>query len=152
MSLRARLFVALILCAGPPAGCAKKFPPIVPTEGTVTINGKPLPNAAVTFVPVLEHFGAESYSTATTDGNGHFVLTCHFNNQPGAAVGEHVVLIEEGALPEKMRGEQDGRVIDAYRAKLGNRPIPPEYSSFGKSPLRTEVKEGRGPVAVAISR
>jgi hypothetical protein len=133
-------------------GCAHRLPPIVPAKGTVTINGKPLPNAKVTFVPMLEHFGAESNSTAVTDENGEFTLTCAYNNQPGAVVGKHVVLITEPPMPENLRNEQNDRVIDAYRAKLGNRPIPPDYSAVGKSPINIEVKEGQTEYKVELKR
>jgi hypothetical protein len=62
------------------------------------------------------------------------------------------VLVKEPPLPEKMRGVQDGRVIDRYRAELGNRPIPPQYSSVSLTPLRFEIKPGEGPVTVILNR
>jgi hypothetical protein len=38
-------------------GCAKRLPDVVPVEGTLLLNGKPLAKASVTFVPLLEEFG-----------------------------------------------------------------------------------------------
>jgi hypothetical protein len=134
------------------AGCAHRLPPIVPAKGMVLLNGKPLPNASVTFVPMLEHFGANSNSTALTDENGEFTLTCMYNNQPGAVVGTHVVLVTEPPVPDELRKEQDGRVIANYRAKFGNRPIPPEYSTVSQSPIKIEVKEGQTEYNIDLTR
>ncbi len=149
-----RIVVAVFVALGgllPLGGCTHRLPPIVPVQGTVLINGKPLPKASVTFMPQLDHFGAESNSTAETDEDGKFTLTCAFNSQPGAVVGKHVVLVSEAALPAELRRAQDGR-IDQYRAKLGNRPIPAEYSSVTQSPLRIEVKEGQEPLTLELAR
>lgn len=134
------------------AGCAKRLPPVVPVEGTVLVDGKPLPKAVVTFMPLLDEFGAESNSTAVTDENGRFVLTCRYNDLPGAVVGRHVVFVNEPPLPAELRKSQDSRLVDTYRAKLGNRPIPPQYTSATASPLRQEVKAGAGPITIELTR
>ena len=133
-------------------GCGRRLPSVVPVQGTVLLDGKPLPLASVTFVPLLDRFGAESNSTAGTDENGHFTLTCAYNNQPGAVVGKHVVLVTESPLPDDLRKVRDSQVIDRYRAKLGNRPIPPRYSSVGASPLQIEIKEGQERVTLKLTR
>ena len=133
-------------------GCGRRLPPVVPVQGTVLVNGKPLPKASVTFVPQLDRFGAESNSSAVTDENGRFTLTCAYNDQPGAVVAKHVVLVAEAPLPEDLRRVQDGQAIDRYRATLGNRPIPPQYSSVNQSPIRMEIKEGQEPVTIELTR
>lgn len=152
MFQRSKLLVALGIALFVACGCGKSSPVIVPTEGVVLLNGKPLPNASVTFMPMIDHFGAEAYSSAVTDDNGKFTLTCHYNDQPGAAVGKHVVLVTEAPLPDKMRGVQDSRVVDAYQAKLGNRPIPATYASAGKSPIRIDIAQGQQSVTVELTR
>ena len=116
------------------------------------LNGQPLPNASVTFVPMLDHFGSESNSTAVTDANGKFSLTCAYNAQPGAVVGKHVVLISEPPLPEDMRNVRDSRVLENYRANLGNRPIPPDYGTMSKSLIQIEVKEGQSEYKIELTR
>ncbi len=153
MSLRSSLVLTLGFgCALLSTGCSKRFPPVVPTEGTVTLNGKPLPNATITFIPLQTDFGAEAYSSGTTDEQGRFTLTCQFNNQPGAPVGQHVVVVTDPPLPENLRRSQNDREIDAQRAKLGNRPIPLEYGSFAKSQLRADVKEGQQALTISLTR
>ena len=134
------------------AGCEKKLPPVVAIEGSVTLDGKPLSNAAVTFVPMLDNFGAESNSTGVTDEQGRFTLTCTATKQAGAVVGSHTVLVIEGPMPDDMRGVQDSRVLDSYLAKRGNRPIPADYGSFTRSKLKVEVAEGGGPIRLELTR
>ena len=100
----------------------------------------------------LERFGAESNSSAVTDENGQFTLTCAFNDQPGAVVGQHVVLIAEPPLPQDLRNVRDASVLKSYRAKQGNRPIPPKYGSVSQSPLRIKIEEGQQPVKIELTR
>ena len=134
------------------AGCGPHLPEVVPVSGVVTINGEPLPNARITFAPLLDSFGAESNSTAVSDAEGRFQLVCQYNDQPGAVVGQHVVMVTESDLPEKMRAEQDGRIVAKYRAGLGNRPIPPAYASFTQSPLKLEVTPDQAEYELTLTR
>ena len=97
-------FAVLLVMAGclAVAGCKKSPPPIVETSGRVTLNGAPLPHAAVEFMPELKDFGAEWNSTAVTDEKGEFTLTCA-NGKPGAVVATHRVLVTD-STPDDMRG------------------------------------------------
>src|SRR5262249_60890348 len=103
-------------------------------------------------IPLLDSFGVESNSVGVTDAQGRFQLTCQYNSQPGAVVGEHVVLISEPPLPDNLRKVQDSGVIDRYRATRGNRPIPVDYTTLGTSPLRVEVKEGQAQYDLELKR
>jgi hypothetical protein len=79
MGIRLVMASAVAFAAVGLVGCGKRLPPIVSVEGTVVLDGKPLPRAAVEFMPVLDDFGAETVSAAITDDKGHFVLICRFN-------------------------------------------------------------------------
>jgi hypothetical protein len=73
---------------------------VVPVSGRVTLDGKPLAGARVTFQPRAE--GAASGEPATgsvgqTDEDGHYTLRLIKPDQPGAAVGEHTVTISAAA-------------------------------------------------------
>ena len=135
-------------------GCGKSPPPIVEVEGTVLLNGQPLPNAQVEFVPELKDFGAEMNSTATTDDKGHFKLTCNLNQQTGACVGSHRVLISEPPTPGDLRGQDAATQakLAQFQARLKNRPIPPQYSSVSKTPLRFEVKPDQKTYQIDLQR
>lgn len=149
--LSAVLFLLVVLL--PLSRCGGRKPPtVVPVQGTVLLNGNPLPKASVTFVPQLEHFGAEFNSTAVTDENGSFTLTWAADGQTGAVVGEHVVLITEPSLPEEFRHTRDARRVQNYHAKQSNRPIPSKYNSVSQSPIRIQIEEGQAPVTIELRR
>lgn len=61
---------------------------VAPVTGTVTMDGEPLANATVTFMPQDE--GGSSYGL--TDTAGAYTLT-YGREQEGAEIGEHKVMI-----------------------------------------------------------
>jgi hypothetical protein len=147
-------FAALGLCVGlflP--GCAPSPPPFVEAGGKVLLNGQPLPNAVVQFVPEIEHFGAEMNSTGTTDEKGEFKLTCPTRNVDGAAVATHRVLVFE-VVPADMRGmdEKSQEKAAKHQASLKNRPIPPKYATFSLTPVRVTVEAGKTSYLVDLKR
>jgi hypothetical protein len=82
------------------AGCqGLKVPPV---QGRVRLDGRPLPNATVQFVPVT---GAGDQvprpsSVGTTDEEGRYSLVLDNRSKtPGAVVGKHKVIILLGARP-----------------------------------------------------
>lgn len=81
-----RTFV-LALLATAIAGCCGGGPTLGRVEGTVTLDGQPLPNAKVEFQP-----SNNSPSYGTTDALGHYELM-FAPEQFGAIPGEHVVRI-----------------------------------------------------------
>jgi hypothetical protein len=130
-----------LLAALTAVGCEPGRPPVTEVEGVVLLNGQPLANAEVEFVPELSRFGAEMNSRGVTDEKGRFKLVCAYQAQSGAAVGKHKVLVGEAPAREDMRG-MDGASQEKYTRyvqSLRNRPIPPEYGSISKTPLVIEV-------------
>jgi hypothetical protein len=145
--------VGLVVALGL-SGCAPVPPPVVEAEGTVYLDGKPLPLAQVEFVPDLRHFGPELNSFAVTDEQGRFHLSCTARDQPGAVAATHRVLVTEPPTPAEFRS-QDERVQARYAnylAGLKNRPIPPEYGTLARTPLVVEVKAGRKTYDLQLSR
>jgi hypothetical protein len=135
-------------------GCRRVPPPVTEAEGTVLLDGKPLPQAQVEFVPELRHFGAEMNSTAVTDDQGHFHLTCAYNQQAGAVVAKHHVLVSEAPVPAELRGmdERSQTKLAQYQAQLKNRPIPDVYGTLSKTPLVVEVKPGEKTYDLQLTR
>ena len=77
-------------------GCGAKN--VAPVSGKVTLDGKPLDNASVTFEPdVSSNPGPTSYGK--TDAGGSFSLKVVGSEKNGAMVGKHQVRISafEGA-------------------------------------------------------
>src|SRR5437899_202900 len=110
-------------------------------EGVVTIDGIPLPNVAVQFIPQGES-GTKKValqaplSQGQTDEKGHFDLIC--SDKPGAVIGKHKVVI----LPGRGRGDdRDAAVAPEGQAQAGKRipPVPEQYKIAGTTPAAVEV-------------
>jgi hypothetical protein len=95
-----------------------------PVEGKVTLAGKPLADAYLTFQPKTGT--PEQVSVGKTDSEGHFVLTQFGTDRPGALVGMHRVSMTTIA-PDAMTDE---------RTKLPRDRIPKRYEG---NPLQFEV-------------
>jgi hypothetical protein len=136
-SLFCASLLALLFLAG---GCGPRRPVFTDAEGTVTLNGKPLPYAQVEFVPLLEGYGAEFNSLGITDENGHFTLRC--GDKPGAVIAKHRIVVREGPAPKEARSpsEEGQQALTEHMKKLKNRPIPARYGSAVASPLQLDVK------------
>jgi hypothetical protein len=135
-------------------GCKKAPPPLVEVEGIVLLNGSPLAQAQVEFLPDLEDYGAQMNSSGVTDDQGHFTLTCVLKNEPGAVVGKHRVLVTEAPLTPEMRGsdpDSQGRYAK-YFAGLKNRPIPEKYGTAGRTDLFVDVTPDGKKVELKLTR
>ena len=76
-----------------------KPPPLGTVKGTITLDGQPLPNAAVDFVPAQARG-----SSGVTDTSGVYTLM-YDQTLKGAAVGDHTVKIRtkvEAGTKEKL--------------------------------------------------
>jgi hypothetical protein len=136
---------ALFFAALP--GCGPRRPPVARVEGTVTLGGQPVAEAAVTFTPVE---GGRPASGAT-DGSGRFRLGT-FGQGDGAVLGEHVVTVfKEGGAGEMVveEGGLDGGPVDPD-APPPRQLIPPRYASRHTSDLRVTVARGMGPVEIRL--
>ena len=90
MRSRYLLGCALLLLA---AGCTSKSK-FAAVSGKITLDGKPLANAMVSFQPVAKegNVNAGAGSTGKTNENGEFTLTAA-TGEKGAVVGKHRVVI-----------------------------------------------------------
>lgn len=134
-------FTAVVLCLS--AGCGSDAP--VPVAGKVTVNGKPVGNAGVTFHP---QDGKGRPATAETADDGTYKLTT-VNPGDGALKGEYKVTIvwDEPVHPylamrdgapekEKLRKEYEDWKAK-HQAKAS--PIPPNYAVPTSTPLTQSV-------------
>lgn len=123
-------WMAMLACVAvfgaPLSGCSKgDYPPLGSVTGTVTLDGKPLANATVTFQPV----GPGRASTGTTDDQGWYELI-YLNDVKGALVGPAVVMITTAKS-----GSDDGTTPSVPER------LPKQYHSA--STLKAEVVEGK---------
>jgi hypothetical protein len=92
--------VALVLFI---SGCGGGAHKPVPVSGKVTLNGKPLADATLMFVPVTGGIGSANpppSSVGTTGEDGSYELVLNNNaKRKGAVPGKHKVFISLGAKP-----------------------------------------------------
>jgi hypothetical protein len=98
------------------AGCSQSGPEVAPVSGRVTLDGRPLASADVSFQPE----GAQRASSGRTDADGRYRLMFK-RGQPGALAGEHTV-----------------RISISRELVRNPPPIPARYDT--QSELRREVK------------
>src|SRR4051794_9588941 len=79
-------------------GCSKG-PALAPVSGRVMMDGKPLPNATVTFRPLAKDGSSVLESVGTTDSDGRYTLKALVSgaaeSPAGAMAGKHKVMITQ---------------------------------------------------------
>jgi hypothetical protein len=128
-------------------GCAKNELEYAEVEGNVTLNGKPLPNVEVVFMPVVEDSKAKTNPTSTsyTDEKGHYSLWCGQTDMAGAVVGTYRVCVNDiAAIPmPPLEFGDDPAAARAHRP--GPLRVPTKYSSTAQTPFR-DVRVSSGKV------
>jgi len=127
------LLVLTSLALAAVAGCTTDAPPIGLVSGTVTHNGKPVPNLTVNFMPTE---GRPSWGM--TDSSGSYSL--HWDeDHDGAEVGTHKVSV--AFVPGSQR-EEPGRTKAPPATRDEQKAIISKYG-FEQTSLTQEVKPGR---------
>lgn len=119
------LALLLVACLMVLQGCGgPSGPPVGQVMGTVTLDGKPVPGARVTFEPAKGAAGAPA--GGRTDGQGKYELWTS-KDRKGAAPGNHTVRIETDPNPDPETGKTPP-------------PLPAKFNAQSK--LTAEVKAG----------
>jgi hypothetical protein len=134
-------FVALVQCATfLLLGCGgERGPELAPVTGLVTLDGKPLAGALVTFVPQGETRGQGSF--AHTDAAGKFELQTT-DGQKGAVAGTYKVLVNKLVNPDGTDYVPTEEVspMDSNAREI----LPPQYSSHERTRLTATIpSEGK---------
>ncbi len=125
----------------------------VPVQGVVRLDGQPLPDASVQFVPD----GSGRDATATTDQQGRFVLST-VQPRDGAVPGTYKVVVTPSSpileTPKGMSAEEAMNAAAAAAAKNpANKPtgpgVPAQYSRADQTPLKQTVP-GAGDVEIDL--
>jgi hypothetical protein len=144
------------------AGCGSQLK-TVKVEGVVTLDGKALPGATVTFTPLGEGRSA----SGRTDRDGGFRLTT-FRTDDGALPGEYKVIVVMDKEPEErfvgrdlesftdqekyemfMNHSPKGKRAALAAKKKRVSPVPAVYRDAKSTPLK-EVVPPAGKVAIAL--
>jgi hypothetical protein len=145
-------FAAMLICLAA-LGCGR-LPPVTEVEGTVYLNGKPLPKAMVRFVPDLEGFSGDLSSSAVTDEQGCYRLKFLGKDEDGAFVARHFVMVTEPPPPPETRGpsEEAQKKLAKFLSALKNRPIPEDYANTVRTPLTVVVSTDKKTYDLQLSR
>lgn len=133
------LLVALLLLT---SGCGRAIE-LGEIEGTVLLDGQPLADVLVTFAPASQRTGSNVRSMGRTNAAGRFEVRAE-TQQPGALVGEHVVILEDRAIYSAPRSP-DGTVL-----AIPQKRFPAVYGDPARSPLRVIVEGGADSQTVTI--
>jgi len=114
----------------------------VPATGRVTVGGKPLPDATVTFIPVPQSGGRTA--TAVTDESGAYEMSTMASGvspdeSKGVLPGGYTVVISRVAMPDGSPPPAD--IIDENDAiaKGMKQYVPAQYTNPETSPLKVTV-------------
>jgi hypothetical protein len=104
--MRKPILVGLVLVAL--SGCNNKPYKVAQVSGRVTLDGKPLPKASVTFAPMFSQENLNPGPTAAgmTDADGRYTLYIDQNN-PGAVIGKCRIYITT-LLTDPVLDDRDG--------------------------------------------
>ncbi|MCC9607846.1 hypothetical protein LOC68_03045 [Blastopirellula sp. JC732] len=142
------------------AGCSDSGPLRFPVEGTLMLDGQPVPFKSLTLVPTdgtMGH-GASGFSDAEGKFNLQAIVPGAVRDYRGCPPGKYQVVISEPLIPvsesisqEAIQGEAIGEegpaaamamVMPTRRRAKRDGDIPLHYTSERTSPLVVEVAEG----------
>ena len=144
--------VALVALA--PLGCGGG-PEYADVDGTVTLDGKPLPDVEVVFMPNPGPGSSAGAARCLTDAAGRYRLRTQRAERAGAVVGKHVVVINDvAAYPAPI--VNDGappNLPPGVNYKQGKLRVPPNYSRPTETPFRDiEVRPGTQSIDFDLKR
>jgi hypothetical protein len=151
------LLQGLCLVGALSAGACASRAELGEVEGTVVLNGKPVADVEVMFLPDPVEGTTGPRSTGITDANGHYLLVCD-DQRPGAVVGKHRVVVTElkSRLPAAPRGPRATDPRAAAQAKAASARdtsvrIPGALRDAASTPLKKEVRPGRQIIDLDLS-
>ena len=129
--------VSLVAC-----GCSRSSP-LGQVEGTVRIDGQPIGQVMVVFVPEDKNL---PQSMGVTDDLGRFKLRCN-NGRAGAAVGQNRVTLVDAATAAVPKGREED---PPDPSQIPPSRIPTVYNRATQTPLRQTVAAGSQTITIDI--
>ncbi len=137
------------------SGCAPaqgpKISGLVTVSGVVTLDGKALPNATVTFVPITKGEG-EMSAGGLSDSTGKYILRTGDEKNYGIKPGQYKVIISSFVMPDGTT-KQITADISPMQLKLegAKQVVPPKYSDFLGSELTSNVAPEGGSIDFTLT-
>lgn len=149
-----RLSIGALLAMTVFTGCGRSGPELVPVEGTLTLDGKPLTNKNLAFTPIggTPGHGAGGSSNAEGRYTLRAVVPGATKDHPGIPPGRYRVTVLEPMFPGDVPVEEEGgEPAVAVGPGIGYRKskIPVVYGTE-RSPLVYEVPESGGVINVEL--
>jgi len=121
-------------------------PDLIRARGTVTLEGKPLPGAVITFHPVSKQGG---FAVGSTDRFGRFTLSTAGLGS-GALAGEYRVTVTKFSSEEKVMNPDEAKKYTSETGKLPPTPkatnlLPAKYAAPETSGFSATLKSGASP-------
>jgi hypothetical protein len=115
-------------------GC-QRGPQFACVEGVVFLDGKPLPDAEVQFIPDITQQAKGPPASAYTDKDGRYQVLADGNS--GVVVGKNRVSINDARIMMSGNGvdAESGISAPAKPARASRNRVPAEYSDALRSPL-----------------
>ena len=142
-------FLTILLAVGAASpGCSPEAEPyaprqyeLVPVSGRVTVDGKPLAVAVVTFLQTDER---GTTSGADTDEDGRYELS--YGGVPGAAAATYKVAVSYKVGKDGMPLDRKARFSPTLEnaPHLAKEQLPLHYSDLGRTVLKATVPPGGG--------
>jgi hypothetical protein len=142
LPLSLALGVGAYLCCGcQPRDDLPKEPVLQPVRGKVTVEGKPLGGAVVTFLQADE---TGTTAVGETDEEGAFEVS--YLGRPGAAAAPYKVAISylQGADGKVYGLEPRSGLAKPYGMVTAKERLEPRWSDLGQTSLRAKVSVGGG--------
>jgi len=139
MSRRWMPWAALTLASLAGCGSSDGISGLVPVSGIVTMDGKPLEGATISFVPEAKNEPSTPGSDMTGPGG---TFKAMYRNRPGLAPGKYRVVVEKAGGAADGKKLPDAIAKDPYMAKmagLNKQESPPAYTDASKTPLSVVV-------------
>lgn len=137
--------ICLLSIAVLPAGCSSKSsrPELTPVSGTVTLDGKPLPDAEITFFLQAQSLPGYTASMGKTDAEGKYQLK--FGADLGAVPGNFKVTVsrivnESGAA---VNAEEGVDLMQLEMQGLAKQSLAEKYWDLDKTELTATVEKGK---------
>ncbi|MDG1873184.1 MAG: hypothetical protein P8J27_04685 [Mariniblastus sp.] len=141
-SFRYVLMFAISLAALISSGCSPTAPEIIPVSGNLMLDGKPLPNVEVKFIPMVDGLDGNMIGSGVTDKDGNFTLTLPGKTESGCCACDCKITINEGPMPDGIRGgENEQMAATKFLKSLKNRPIPTRFNRIADTPLSVTVSK-----------
>jgi hypothetical protein len=116
-------------------------------DGVVTLDDRPLAGVLVQFVPEAINNRQPPISSSFTDELGRFQLKHQGtgnNNQPGAVLGKHLVLVTDNLAPATRK--KDEQFVDVLVSR-----VPEIYGRAPGSPLVVEITADKHDYPLALT-